>query len=188
VIRAAHAVPLRAVRVTLLVLGAAALRALLLPLGDLVSTGVFAILLLAIAWSAPRPAFEAQWGSGKAALAGLAVGAVLLAPAAGSSLSGRPLAGFWSWAAIAAVIAILEEAAIRGALYRCWAEEAGPLAAIAAGALVFAAIHLPRYGLGAMPLDLAVGLALGGLRALTGRVAPCALAHTIADWGAWFTA
>jgi len=37
-----------------------------------------------------------------------------------------------------------------------------------------------------MPLDFAVGLALGGLRALTGRVSPCAIAHAMADWGAWF--
>lgn len=187
-IRAAHAVPLRAARVSLLVLGAAGLRALLLPLGDLLSTGVFGASLLAITLSVRRPAIGVRWGRGRAALAGLAVGAVLLAPAAGASSSARPLVGFWSWAAIAAVIAILEEAAIRGTLYRCWAEEAGPLAAIVIGALVFAAIHLPGYGLGAMPLDVAVGLALGGLRVLTGRVAPCAIAHTIADWGAWFTA
>ena len=89
---------------------------------------------------------------------------------------------------MAAVIATLEETAIRGALYRRWSEEAGPAAAVIAGAVVFALIHLPRYGLGAMPLDAAVGLSLGGLRAVTGRVLPCAIAHTIADWGAWFWA
>jgi membrane protease YdiL (CAAX protease family) len=111
---------------------------------------------------------------------------VLLAPLATGSLSTRGLDGFWTWAALAAVIATLEEIAIRGALYRRWSEEAGPVAAIVAGAVVFALIHLPRYGVGAMPLDVAVGLALGGLRALTGRVAPCAVAHVIADWGAWF--
>jgi hypothetical protein len=55
-----------------------------------------------------------------------------------------------------------------------------------ASAAVFGLIHLPRYGLAALPLDFAVGLALAGLRAVTGRVAPCAIAHVIADWGAWF--
>jgi membrane protease YdiL (CAAX protease family) len=120
--------------------------------------------------------------------AGLVVGAVLLAPLAAGSISGRGLDGFWTWAALAALIATLEEIAIRGALYRRWSEEAGPVAAIVAGAVVFALIHLPRYGLNAMPLDAAVGLALGGLRALTGRVLPCAVAHTIADLGAWFWA
>jgi membrane protease YdiL (CAAX protease family) len=121
-------------------------------------------------------------------IAGLAVGLVLLVPLLNGQLSGRPFGGFWSWAVIAAIVATLEETAIRGALYRHWLEEAGPLAAIGVGAVVFALIHLTRYGFGALPLDLAVGLALGGLRALTGRVLPCALAHTIADWGAWFWA
>ena len=57
---------------------------------------------------------------------------------------------------------------------------------VVAGAAVFALIHLPRYGVTAMPLDFSVGLALGGLRALTGRVMPGAIAHVMADWGAWF--
>ena len=195
-IQAGLAAPRRAVGLTGLVLGAALIRALLLPLGDLLSTLVFGGCLLAIAWvgrTAPTTLPSAAHGEGKAGItwslvAGLMVGAVLLAPLASGSLSGRGLDGFWSWAALAALIATLEEIAIRGALYRRWSDEAGPVAAIVAGAVVFALIHLPRYGLGAMPLDAAVGLALGGLRALTGRVAPCAVAHTIADWGAWFWA
>ena len=121
-------------------------------------------------------------------LAGLMVGAILLAPVVAGPLSMRPLGAFWSWAAIAAAIATLEEISIRGVLYQRWAGEAGPFAAIVIGAAVFALIHLPRYGLGAVPLDAAVGLALGGLRALTGRVLPCAVAHIVADWGAWFWA
>jgi len=121
-------------------------------------------------------------------LAGLAVGAVILAPVVSGPLSARPVSAFLPWAAIAALVATLEETSIRGALYRRWAGEAGPVVAIVVGAAVFALIHLPRYGLGAMPLDAAVGLALGGLRALTGRVLPCAVAHTVADWGAWFWA
>jgi membrane protease YdiL (CAAX protease family) len=127
-------------------------------------------------------------GTGRALVAGLMVGAILLAPVVSGPLSARPWSAFWSWAAIAALIATLEETAIRGVLYRRWAGEAGTVAAIVAGAAVFALIHLPRYGLGAMPLDAGVGLALGGLRALTGRVFPCAIAHTVADWGAWFWA
>jgi len=198
VIQARLAAPRRAIGVSALVLAAALLRAVLLPFGDLLSTTAFAACLLAISWieakapTLPSPAsgggtFEA--GSAiRSILAGLMVGAVLLAPVVTGRLSQRPLADFWSWAAIAAVIATLEETAIRGALYRRWSEEAGPTAAIVAGAAVFALIHLPRYGLSAMPLDAAVGLALGGLRAVTGRVLPCAIAHTIADWGAWFWA
>jgi membrane protease YdiL (CAAX protease family) len=208
--QAGLAAPRRAVGLTGLVLGAALLRALLLPLGDLLSTLVFGGCLLAIAWvernaptryarlSTPGLAdlpFPASVGGElpsvrrvRSLVAGLMVGAVLLAPVTAGSLSARGLDGFWTWAALAALIATLEEIAIRGALYRRWSDEAGPVAAIVVGAAVFALIHLPRYGLGAMPLDAAVGLALGGLRALTGRVAPCAVAHTIADWGAWFWA
>jgi membrane protease YdiL (CAAX protease family) len=200
VIQARLAAPRRAIRVTALVLGAALLRAILLPLGDWISTAVFGACLLAItvmeekAPTLPSPASGGgKLATGKVApwqgiVAGLMVGAVLLAPVVSGRLSGRPLADFWAWAAVAAVIATLEEAAIRGALFQRWSEEAGPIAAIVAGAAVFALIHLPRYGLAAMPLDAAVGLALGGLRAVSGRVLPCAIAHTIADWGGWFWA
>ena len=183
------AAPRRAARVTVLVLGAAVLRTLLLPAGDLVSTAAFGMCLLTISWMERAPSSsQPRWGRWWALAAGLATGAVLLVPVMLSPLSGRPLEGFWIWASIAAVIATLEETAIRGALYQRWSEEAGPAVAIVAGALVFALIHLPRYGFAAMPLDAAVGLALGGLRALTGRVLPCAVAHTLADWGAWFWA
>jgi membrane protease YdiL (CAAX protease family) len=172
---------------------------MLLPAGDMMSTVVFGGCLLAISWfersapTLPSPAsgggkLPGAMGMAPALVAGLMVGAILLAPVVTGPLSARPLGAFWTWAAIAAVIATLEEASIRGVLYQRWAEEAGTVAAIVVGAGVFALIHLPRYGLGAMPLDAAVGLALGGLRTLTGRVLPCAVAHTVADWGAWFWA
>jgi len=199
VIQVRLAAPRRAIGLTGLIVGAALLRALLLPLGDLLSTLLFGGCLLTISWlertapTLPSPAdgggelpktVGRAWSLG----VGLMVGALLVAPLAGGALSARGLDGFWTWAALAALIATLEEIAIRGALYQRWRDEAGPVAAIVAGAVVFALIHLPRYGLAAMPLDAAVGLTLGGLRALTGRVLPCAVAHTIADWGAWFWA
>ncbi len=180
------AAPRRAARVTGLILGAALLRALLLPVGDVLSTIVFAGCLLAISWFERGPStYGPRWGRGRALVAGMMVGAILLAPVVSGPLSARPWSAFWPWAAIAAVVATLEETSIRGVLYRRWEGEAGTIAAIVAGAAVFALIHLPRYGLAAIPLDAAVGLALGGL---TGRVLPCALAHTLADWGAWFWA
>jgi membrane protease YdiL (CAAX protease family) len=198
VIQVGLAAPRRAARVTGLVLGAALLRALLLPVGDVFSTIVFGACLLAITWfereapALPSPRgggkLSGVLGTGQAVVAGFVVGVMLLAPVVTGPLSARGLVAFWPWAAMAAAIATLEETSIRGVLYRRWAEEGGTVAAIVAGAIVFALIHLPRYGLGAMPLDAAVGLALGGLRALTGRVLPCAVAHTVADWGAWFWA
>ena len=181
--------PRRAARITGLILGAALLRALLLPAGDLLSTMVFAACLFGITWfERPAATNDSRWGRCRSLVAGLMVGAVLLAPVVSGSFSARPVGAFLPWAAIAALVATLEETSIRGVLYRHWAGEAGTLVAIIVGAAVFALIHLPRYGLGAMPLDAAVGLALGGLRALTGRVLPCAVAHTVADWGAWFWA
>ena len=196
-IQARLAAPRRAARVTGLILGAALLRALLLPLGDLFSTIFFAGCLLAITWFEGTPTLPSPRGGGKLSgvlvwgqtfVAGLMVGAILLAPVITGPLSARPASAFLPWAVIAALIATLEETSIRGVLYRRWEGEAGTVAAIVVGAAVFALIHLPRYGLGAMPLDAAVGLALGGLRALTGRVLPCVVAHTVADWGAWFWA
>jgi len=188
-ILAGLAAPRRAARVTGLILGAALLRALLLPVGDLFSTVVFGSCLLAISWL-ERDSWTAgsRWGRERAIVAGVMVGAILLVPVVTGPLSARGFGGFWSWAAMAAVIATLEETSIRGVLYRRWEEEGGAAVAIVAGAVVFALIHLPRYGAGAMPLDAAVGLALGGLRALTGRVLPCAVAHVVADWGAWWWA
>src|ERR1700682_5881485 len=68
VIRVGLAAPRRAVGLTGLVLGAALLRALLLPLGDLLSTLVFGACLLGVAWvetrapTLPSPASEGgEW-------------------------------------------------------------------------------------------------------------------------------
>ena len=195
-IQARLAAPRRAALVTSLVLGAALVRAVLLPLGDFLSTAVFAACLLGITWiegskvrilPSPRAA-GVVIKMATAVAFGVFVGALLVLPSISGHISGRPIDAFWGWAVVAAIVATLEETAIRGALYRRWLEEAGPVVAILAGAFVFALIHLPRYGFAAMPLDLAVGMALGGLRAVTGRVLPCAVAHTVADWGAWFWA
>lgn len=178
-----------AARVSGLILAAAALRGLLLPLGDGISTAAFGVGLATIAWVWRGEGTDgSRWGLGVSVIAGLCLGVVLVTPLFGTALSGRPLTEFWQWGAIAAAIATLEEVAIRGRLQQCWTREAGPVAAIVIGAVVFAVIHLSRYGVAAMPLDFAVGLALGGLRAVTGRILPGAIAHIMADWGAWLWA
>ena len=180
----------RAAAVTAMVLSAALVRALLAPLGEGRSTLVFAVCLAAIAFvnrDLGRVG-ERRWGAVRSGLLGVAVGVLLLAPVLGHGWAGRPLPQFWTWGAVAAAIASLEEAVLRGPLQRAWTEERGLSAALVASAVVFAAIHVPRYGLDALPLDFAAGLAFAGLRALTGRITPCVLAHAIADWGAWFWA
>ena len=52
--------------------------------------------------------------------------------------------------------------------------------------LLFAAMHVPLYGIGSLPLDLAAGLLLGGLRIVSGGVLAPAVAHVVADLaGGW---
>jgi len=61
----------------------------------------------------------------------------------------------------------------------------GELVAVLAGATAFALIHLPRYGAAALPLDLGVGVLLGGLRLLSGGTGAPATAHALADLASW---
>jgi len=161
---------------------------MLTPVGPLVSTLVFIACLAAILaserdWLALRQARCRRW---TAVLGGAGVGIALVLPLAVGAPPHRGLEGFWVWAAAIALLASMEESVLRGPLQTQWSSEAGPGVAVLVTALVFAAMHLPVYGAPALPLDFAVGVALGGLRMLTGRILPSALAHVLADWGAWF--
>jgi membrane protease YdiL (CAAX protease family) len=100
--------------------------------------------------------------------------------------AGLPPTAFPAWGAATAVVALAEEALLRGVLQPRIAAGLGDGGGIAACALLFAAIHVPLYGPGVLPLDLGVGLVLGWLRLRTGGVAACAVAHVIADLGGWF--
>jgi membrane protease YdiL (CAAX protease family) len=176
-------------RVTVLVLSAALIRSLLAPLGELTGTAVFAVCLVGIVYFEAVPRLRSgQWSTPWSLAAGAAIGLILVAPMIPHGLTARPLQYFWTWGAAAGLIAILEEGVIRGPLQRRWTEEIGPAKGVLMAAMIFALIHLPRYGLAALPLDFAVGLTLGGLRQLSGRILPCAVAHCLADWGAWFWA
>ena len=121
---------------------------------------------------------------------GLVGAAVICAPVLlPQLLSGRPLhsaAGFSSWAVVVVVVATAEELFLRGALYDAVNDLAGTPAAVAVGAICFAALHVPLYGWHVLPLDLAVGVVLGGLRQLSGTPAAPAVAHVSADMAGWF--
>src|SRR5437764_14208375 len=86
VIAARLAAPRRAALLTGLVLGAAALRSLLLPVGDAFSTAIFAACLLGITRIGnPHPSPPPQAGggglkTGRLAAAGVALGLLLLLP------------------------------------------------------------------------------------------------------------
>ncbi len=128
--------------------------------------------------------------SGRALLTGLGGGVLICAPVAvGQVMALRPLHeidGFWRWALVVSVVAAAEEAFLRGALYDAISDLAGAGPAIGVGALAFALLHVPLYGWHVVPLDLAVGLVLGGLRASTGTWTATALAHVSADLVGWF--
>ncbi len=177
-----------AARVTALVLCSALLRALLAPAGDALSSLIFVGCLGSILAVEVRSlaAEEQRWGRAASAALGVVAGVLLVVPFISLGGPHRPLDQFWAWGGGIAIIATLEEAVTRGPLQRSWTQEAGTGTGILASALTFALIHLPAYGTSALPLDFAVGLALAGLRAITGRILPCAVAHVIADWGAWF--
>ena len=95
-------------------------------------------------------------------------------------------AGLALWTPVVAGVAVAEEVAMRGALFdalRSWRGDGG---ALLATTLLFAALHVPLYGIGSLPLDLAAGLLLGGLRIVSRGVLAPAVAHVVADLaGGW---
>jgi hypothetical protein len=149
---------------------------------------VFALALLALAAGA-------GWRIGRLSLAAVGLGAaggVLLVAPWLMSRSGLPLdiapvnSAIAVWTPVVALIAVAEEVAIRGVLFNAVRDWRGDGWALAATTVLFAAMHIPLYGVGALPLDLAVGLLLGGLRIISAGVLAPAIAHAIADLaGGW---
>lgn len=87
-----------------------------------------------------------------------------------------------AWVAIASsvVAAIAEEVFFRRLVYG-WLERWGAALAIAGSAALFAAIHVPVYGLGVLPLDFAAGLIFGWQRRATGSWTAPAATHVFAN-------
>ena len=155
----------------------------------------FGLLLLGLVLAADRPAAARRLpGPGSVAigtLAGLGLVALTLAGAAiaGSTLVpglARPAAPFAPWALVIVLVAVAEEAVLRGVLFDRVASASGLAAALAVTTLAFALLHVPLYGWSVVPLDLAVGLLLGGLRIATRGIAAPAAAHAVADLATWW--
>lgn len=155
-----------------------------------VSAGlVFATALTALAvaggWRPGRPRI------GPVA-AGVLGGSFLTAFPARLWLGGGTLASslsihqFAPWAVVVTLVAVAEELILRGVLFAAIHSALGPFSAVAVTSIVFALLHVPLYGLEALPLDLAVGVWLGCLRLVTGSVVAPALAHTLADLASWW--
>jgi membrane protease YdiL (CAAX protease family) len=122
--------------------------------------------------------------------AGVAGAVVLCVPAAlRHVVDGRvvlPLDGYLSWALVVTVVAVAEESLLRGSLFTVLERRHGTTIAVAVTSAAFALLHAPVYGWAVVPLDLAVGVWLGALRAVTGSVTAPAIAHTAADLAGWW--
>ncbi len=126
-----------------------------------------------------------------AIIAGTVAAGVLLAPVLVRRLllvpaGHRPAGGFLAWAAVVAVVAMAEEAFLRGALFDALSDRHGSVAALIVTSACFAALHIPLYGWPSIVLNTAVGLCLGVLRLWTGTWTAPAIAHIGADLAAWW--
>jgi membrane protease YdiL (CAAX protease family) len=83
-------------------------------------------------------------------------------------------------AGIALLAAVAEEALFRRVLYDRLLRF-GVVAAVVGSAVVFALIHLPSYGLAAMPVDLGAALLLSWQRYASGRWTVPAVTHAVAN-------
>lgn len=143
-----------------------------------------ALLVLVVAARTPVPL------SRRALTLGLLGIAVICLPVGLEQLvTLRPLrgtTGFATWVAAVTVVVAAEELFLRGTLHDAVAQRWSAWAAVVVGAVCFALLHVPLYGWHVVPLDLAVGLVLGGLRVEAGTPAAPAVAHLGADVVGWF--
>lgn len=154
-------------------------------IGGLLFACSLVLLVVAAGW---RPG-RLQWTSVLVGLVGAAVlvaGPVWLQLIAARPGPELPFSQFPGWALLIVLIAGTEEIVLRGLLFERCSRAVGPVGALAITSIAFAVIHVPLYGPSAVPLDLVVGMWLGGLRLLTGTVAAPATSHIVADLCAWW--
>jgi len=116
----------------------------------------------------------------------LAPGFVLLmgfaAVALSASVAGAPVPLPWSAAALplSMLAAVAEEALFRRLAY-ARLERFGAVVAIAGSALLFGLVHVPAYGLAALPVDVGAGLLFGWQRWASGTWTVPAGTHAFAN-------
>ena len=110
---------------------------------------------------------------------GVAVGLALVA-AGGGGPAAPPGGAGGGRGGLALGAAVAEEALFRRVLYERLLRF-GVVAAVGGSAVVFALVHLPAYGLAAMPVDLGAALLLGWQRYASGRWTVPAVTHAVAN-------
>jgi membrane protease YdiL (CAAX protease family) len=146
-----------------------------LPLVPVLGFG-FGLLLMASVRDRGEPSTRAQrmWPAG-VLIAGCATVTLVVA-------FGGPHAGSLSGGAVVVtcLASIAEEAFFRRFLYERL-HAFGAAAAVLGSALLFAATHIPAYGLGAFPVDLGAGLLFGWQRWSSGSWKVPAATHLLAN-------
>ena len=156
----------------------------------LVAGAVFAVVMVGLVTfdARARPALP-PLPSLSGVLVGIAGGVALVAvpllvhPLRPVGLHAEPFA---AWAAVTVVVAGAEEVLLRGVLFDALSEAGGLALAVPVSTVAFALMHVPLYGWGVLPLDLAAGLVLCGLRIAGRGVAAPAIAHALADLATWW--
>lgn len=116
----------------------------------------------------------------------LAPGFVLLmgfaAVALSASVAGTPVPLPWSPAALplSMLAAVAEEALFRRLAF-ARLERFGAVVAVAGSALLFGLVHVPAYGLAALPVDVGAGLLFGWQRWASGTWTVPAATHAFAN-------
>ena len=127
------------------------------------------------------PRVRGQRASLRRCLAVFAMGAA----GAGAALvaGGAPVAvPFGPWVLpLSIVAAVAEEVFFRGAAYGLIQRRGGAAVAVLVTAVGFAAIHVPLYGVAAVPIDLGAGILLGWQRWETGDWTVPAATHVAAN-------
>lgn len=97
-----------------------------------------------------------------------------------------PAGNYFTWAIVVSIVAIIEEAFLRGTLFDTVSRWRGITTALVVTSLAFALLHVPLYGWQILPLDIAVGFWLGTLRIVSKDFAAPAIAHVFADLAGWW--
>jgi membrane protease YdiL (CAAX protease family) len=127
----------------------------------------------------------------RAVVVGIGTGVALVVPvlvsvAARGVLPVGAAGSFATFGVLTVAVAGAEEAFLRGALFDAVTRWRGSNLAVVVAAVAFALLHVPLYGWHAVPLDLAVGVALGAARLLAGSWTAPAIAHIGADLAGWW--
>ncbi len=114
------------------------------------------------------PGLALLWGFGAVAVA--------------ANVSGSPVPLPWSAAALplSLLAALAEEALFRRLAY-ARLEPFGPAVAIVGSAMLFGLVHVPSYGLSALPVDVGAGLLFGWQRWASGTWTVPAGTHAVAN-------